>query len=300
MLISGTIGYIYLKNKNKNIHIFLDNHTNNSYCNNSNPLFLNDFLKKYVLENNNFCNKKKQCDLNIFLEELINEENMISIHKNTKHVKKFFDFYNNTLKSHYKQYTYPFDIRQFLQVIDIVQIINNINKFQHLNCNYLFYYINIILNLKLNFHNINQKYIDIDIIKQLNKIKKLLLSNIKNTNLIKHYNLLRKKALKLYTISFNLSIKQCPEDFLAQLSYLIDNIMEFYCIFLIINNIQTQIIIYAGAFHCINIANKLVNNYNYQIINNSTKLDIKNLHFNYKDDSYLEQLNNYKNCIKLK
>ena len=82
MDISGSIGYIKLKNNIKNIHIFLDNHSNNKYCNNSNQLFLHNFIEKYILNNPNFCIKKK-CNINIFLEELIDENNMISLHKDS-------------------------------------------------------------------------------------------------------------------------------------------------------------------------------------------------------------------------
>ena len=297
MLISGSIGYIHLKNNIKNIHIFLDNHTNNKYCNNSNQIFLHEFIKKYILDNANFC-IKKQCNLNIFLEELIDEKNMIPLHKDTYHVNKFLNFYKNILKNEYNQYTFPFDIRQFLQVIDIVSIINNIENYSLLNCKYLFYYLNIILDLKLNLNNIDKNLIDNNIIKQVYKIKKTLFTKFKNNNLKEHYKSLRNNALILYK-KINIPIKNCSENNLIELSYLIDNIMEFYCILLIINNSETEIIIYAGAYHCLNIANKLINNYKYKIKYNSTTIDITNLHIKYKNDNFLDELDKYSNCIKL-
>ena len=297
MLISGSIGYIHLKNNIKNIHIFLDNHTNNKYCNNSNQIFLHEFIKKYILDNANFC-IKKQCNLNIFLEELIDEKNMIPLHKDTYHVNKFLNFYKNILKNEYNQYTFPFDIRQFLQVIDIVSIINNIENYSLLNCKYLFYYLNIILDLKLKLNNIDKNLIDNNIIKQVYKIKKTLFKKFKNNNLKEHYKSLRNNALILYK-KINIPIKNCSENNLIELSYLIDNIMEFYCILLIINNSETEIIIYAGAYHCLNIANKLINNYKYKIKYNSTTIDITNLHIKYKNDNFLDELDKYSNCIKL-
>jgi len=300
MDISGSIGYIKLKNNIKNIHIFLDNHSNNKYCNNSNQLFLHNFIERYILNNPNFCIKKK-CNINIFLEELIDENNMISLHKDSFHVNKFLNFYKNTLKKNYNQYTFPFDIRQFLQVIDIVLIINNINKYNKINCKYLFYYINIILNLNLDLNDINNNLINIDTINKNNKIANFLIKNMKlskNKNLIKHYNLLRIKTLNLYK-KCNKYIKNCSEKLLIKLSYLIDNIMEFYCILLIITNLETEVIIYAGAYHCLNIANELINNYKYIVKYNSTTIDITNLHIKYKNDNFLEELEKHSNCIKL-
>jgi len=297
MLVSGSIGYIHLKNNIKNIHIFLDNHTNTKYCNNSNQIFLNDFIKKYILNNPKFC-INKNCNLNIFLEELIDEKNMILLHKDSLHINKFLYFYKNILKNQYNQYTFPFDIRQFLNVIDIVLIINNIEKYKLLNCKYLFYYLNIILDLKLNLNEIDKYLIDKNNIKQINKIKKLLFTKFKNKNLIKHYKFLKKKALILYK-KLNIIIKDCSKENLIKLSELIDNVMEFYCIVLIISNSETEIIVYAGAYHCLNIANKLINNYKYKIMYNSTTIDITNLHSKYKNDNFLEKLDKYSNCIKL-
>lgn len=299
MFISGSIGYIKLKNynNNKNIYLFLDNHNNTNYCNNSNKLFLDNFIKKFVLNNSNFCNKKK-CNLNIFLEELLKDNNnMLSLFKNSKHINKFFKFYKNILKKQYEQYVYPFDIRQFLQIIDIVLIMdnNNNNNIKLLNCKYLFYYINILLNLNLDLNDIDFNLIDINIINNINDIKKQFIKIYNNPYLIIHYKLLITNTLKLYK-KCNKSIKDCSEELLMEFSYLIDNIMEFYCILLIITNFETEIIIYAGAYHCLNIANQLINNYKYKLKYNSTTIDIKNLP---KDHSFLEKLEKYDNCIEI-
>jgi hypothetical protein len=298
--LSGSIGFIELKSSNlkkqKNIYIFLDNHTNNKYCNNKNSLFLHDFIKKHFLENNNFCFKKK-CNLNIFLEEVLSEKNMISLHKTSKHVNDFFNFYKNVLNKEYKEYTYAFDIRQYLEIISIVLIINNINNYKTIKYKYLFYYINIFLNLNLNLNNIKYELIENEIIIKLNQIKKKMKIR-KNTFLFKHYNLLKKRALNLYNRNYEYVIN-CNEETLLELSYLIDNIMEFYCIYLIMNNKETEIILYAGGYHCINIAYQLINYYNYGLIYNSTTIDIKNLN-KYKNDEFLEKLENKDNCIKFK
>ena len=298
--LSGSIGFIKVISSNlkqqKNIYIFLDNHTNNKYCNKKQSLFLHDFIKTYFLENNNYCFNKK-CNLNIFLEEVISKKNMVSLHKTSKHVNEFFNFYKNVLNKKYKEYTYAFDIRQYLQIIDIVLIISNINNYKKIKYKYLFYYINIFLNMNLNLNDIKQELIENEIINKLKQIKKNMKIS-KNTFVFKHYNLLKERALNLYNRNYQYVIN-CNEEALLELSYLIDNIMEFYCIYLIINNKETEILLYAGAYHCINIAYQLINYYKYSLIYNSTTINIKNLN-KYKNDEFLEELENKDNCIKFK
>jgi hypothetical protein len=152
--------------------------------------------------------------------------------------------------------------------------------------------------MKINLNDINNNLINKNIIKQLYKIKKYIFTNFKNKNFKNHYYSLRTVALKLYN-NLNKNIKKCSKKNIAELSFLIDNIMEFYCILLINSNPETQIIIYAGAYHCLNIANKLINKYQYKLKYNSTTLDISNLHKKYKNDSFLQELDKYSNCIKL-
>ena len=120
--ISGAIGLSILKNNNKEIYIFYDQHNNNKYCNHKNSKFLNKIFEEYFLYSDSL----------ILLEEPINDEvknnnenSLITIWKETYHTvnfKKFFIKYNHLPN------IIPFDLRTILFPISPFLIIIKDNK----------------------------------------------------------------------------------------------------------------------------------------------------------------------------
>ena len=241
---NGAIEYIVLKNNNKYILFFLDNHNPSSYCqipSRNIDLLFEDFINKNSI---------------FILEEIIGYNKYINAFNNTDHLNKYLQFYNK-YKSNDK--IIPIDIRllfnnfdeidkfsnldQLFNIssctnLDIIKIKNIIDKCKNVSNNFLKHY-----------DNLKNKYIEIK-----DKIK-----NEYKSELICNTNYLEYIQLDYPFVNLN-------ENICNQIDIFSSALLELYGIAQIELSLAKYNIIYLGASHCLSMFNILEKYYGYRKI----------------------------------
>jgi len=233
----GSIGYSYLTNKNTNpkfILLLSDNHSDLSYCNNH--IMISDGLK-----NKSQINK-------ILLEEVPRENvELKDLFNNSLHTQELKKLFLNNPKLIHGIDIRPLLIKFSWEILDIAELpnitlneyIDGIESFYNLSNN----------NIKENCVNYNNKIKD-----SLHFIK------------IKRKYIDFKTKYNNYLNEFMLNIFKNNRNILEEVSEILDDIMEFYIILNIFNEIHKNKIIHTGLLHSEKLLYWLTNYYNYEII----------------------------------
>jgi hypothetical protein len=293
--ISGSIGMTKLVKDEKNIYIFYDDHSNISYCKNTDSIFLYDVFDEIV----------KNTSYIILLEEpfINNYSNVKFLWNETPHIIKFRNFYKKVIKKCSDTKicnVFPIDIRLIICDVSIDELVLNINSDDYFN-NYkisVFEYFKYLLYLfdyiewdeKL-FSNSDPN------IKFLKKVFSKYIDDIYYIKLKYQFNKLYEKFIILNKhIEIKLFIRKYNDDisdfftgypfennneniFLDQYDKLINGIMEFYTYILISGMNYKNIIIYCGYYHSNNLAYILKKFYNFTDIyriGNTENIEKKN------------------------
>jgi hypothetical protein len=256
--ISGTIGYIYLKNLKNNNQILLlsDNHSSKNYCKN-NSKFISDWLETKHSK--------------VLLEEVPELNNEMFELWSTKHVQKLKTLYLNNNRNIKID---GIDIRPLLAQfsIEVFKLQLQIEKsyFETIKKIKLVEY----LQLVDNFFNFKHKYF----IDNLEDVYTKL-----NGELSIHFLKLKNNFIKLkeeFNSEMNeniYNITQKNNILLEKLSYLFSCIMEWYTIAKIYYNNKNGIykfIIHAGLDHTTNLNELLFKEYGYEKVNSFGEIDI--------------------------
>jgi hypothetical protein len=274
IFISGSIGYIHLKNDNNHILLLSDNHSSTNYCKIDNS----QFISKWLLTKNSKENSK------VLLEEVprIKNSKLLELWSSKQHTQELKDLYLNQ-KINDKQIEgidirpllIPFNLeyiekRENINIIDYLESLNNFFELEH----------------KYFIENIGNVYTDINN-EQLNK----------HFLELKHdYDNLKKQYHK------NFLVININKEFKKELDELLSSIMEWYTIAKIFYNNKLGInkfIVHAGLFHTTNLNKILISSYGYKEINSDGIIDIKKI----KDDDDIIDINEIKdddnNCLKI-
>jgi hypothetical protein len=274
IFISGSIGYIHLKNDNNHILLLSDNHSSTNYCTNYCTNDNSQFISKWLLTKNNTENSK------VLLEEVprIKGSELLELWPYKQHTQELKDLYLNQ-KINNKQIEgidirsllIPFNLeyieeRENINIIDYLKLLNSFFELKHE------YFI----------ENIRDVYTDINNEQLNNHFLEL-----------KHdYDNLKKQYDK----------KNINEEFKNKLDELLSSIMEWYTIAKIFYNNKLGInkfIVHAGLFHTTNLNKILISSYGYKEINSDGIIDIKKI----KDDDDIIDINEIKdddnNCLKI-
>ena len=266
MFISGSIGYIHLKNIDNQILLLSDNHSSKNYCTRN-----SQFVSDWLLTKNS----------KVLLEEVPRDEGseLLELWKTSEHIQKLKDLYLND-----KQIE-GIDIRPLLIPfnLDIFKIDNidkeYIEKIQN---------INIIDYLKSldSFFELKHEYF----IKNIGNVY----ININNEQLKNHFLKIKDNYDNLKKqYDNNVLVKNIDEKFKNKLDELLSSIMEWYTIAKIFYNNKlciNKFIIHAGLFHTTNLNDILIDLYGYEEINSNGIIDFDNI----KDDD-----NDDNNCLKI-
>jgi hypothetical protein len=269
IFISGSIGYIHLKNDNNHILLLSDNHSSTNYCKIDNS----QFISKWLLTKNSKENSK------VLLEEVPRKEDskLLELWPSKQHTQELKDLYLNQ-KINNKQIE-GIDIRSLLIPFNLeyIEEKENINIIDYLELLDSFFE----LKHEYFIENIENVYTDIDI---NNEQLKYHFYKIKNC----YYNL-KKQYDK----------KNINEEFKNKLDELLSSIMEWYTIAKIFYNNKLGInkfIIHAGLFHTTNLNKILIDSYGYKEINSDGIIDIKKI----KDDVDINEIkDDDNNCLKI-
>jgi hypothetical protein len=259
IFISGSIGYIHLKNDNNHILLLSDNHSSKKYCKIDNSTF----ISKWLLTKNNTENIK------VLLEEVPRKENskLLELWPSIQHTQELKDLYLNQNINN-KQIE-GIDIRSFLipfnleyieekENINIIDYLESLNNFFELKHEYF-------------IENIGNVYTDIN--------NEQLKDHFLELN--HDYDNLKKQYDK----------KNINEEFKNKLNELLSSIMEWYTIAKIFYNNKLGInkfIIHAGLFHTTNLNKILISSYGYELEKSYGIIDINEI----KDDED-------DNCLKI-
>jgi hypothetical protein len=266
IFISGSIGYIHLKNDNNHILLLSDNHSSTNYCKIDNSQFISEWL---LTKNSK-----------VLLEEVprIKGSELLELWSSKQHTQKLKDLYLNN-----KQIE-GIDIRPLLIPfnLDIFKI-NNIDKEyieERENINIIDY-----LELLDSFFELKHEYF-------INNIGNVY-TNINNEQLNNHflelkhdYDNLKKQYDK----------KNIDKEFKKELDELLSSIMEWYTIAKIFYNNRLGInifIVHAGLYHTTNLNKILIDSYGYEKINSDGIIDIDKIKNDNDDD------NDDNNCLKI-
>jgi hypothetical protein len=270
MFISGSIGYIHLKNVNNQILLLSDNHSSEQYCT-KNSQFISDWL---LTKNSK-----------VLLEEVPRDKDseLLELWKTSEHIQKLKEIY---LKQNInEEQIEAIDIRPLLIPfnLDIFKIDyidkEYIKKIQNINISDYLKSLDSFFELKHEYFikNIGNVYININ-----NEQLKNHFLKIKDNydNLKKQYD-------------NNDLVKNIDEGFKNKIDELLSSIMEWYTIAKIFYNNKfciNKFIIHAGLFHTTNLNNILIDLYGYEEINSNGIIDFDNI----KDDD-----NDDDNCLKI-
>ena len=122
--ISGSIGMVKLQKNDKSIYMFYDDHSNISYCKNTDSIFLYEMIDKIV---------KSTRDYIILLEEpfVNNYSNIKFLWNETPHIIKFRKYYKKIIKKCSDTKIckiFPVDIRLIICDVSIDELISNIDS----------------------------------------------------------------------------------------------------------------------------------------------------------------------------
>ena len=266
MFISGSIGYIHLKNVDNQILLLSDNHSSKNYCTRN-----SQFVSDWLLTKNS----------KVLLEEVPRDEGseLLELWKTSEHIQKLKDLYLND-----KQIE-GIDIRPLLIPfnLDIFKIDNidkeYIEKIQNINI------INYLKSLD-SFFELKHEYF----IKNIGNVY----ININNEQLKNHFLKIKDNYDNLKKqYDNNVLVKNIDEKFKNKLDELLSSIMEWYTIAKIFYNNKlciNKFIIHAGLFHTTNLNDILIDLYGYEEINSNGIIDFDNI----KDDD-----NDDNNCLKI-
>lgn len=292
--ISGSIGLVKLFKNDKNVFIFYDDHSNTTYCKNSDSVFLYDIFDK-IIENNS--------DYVILLEEpfVSNYSNIKFLWNNTPHIIKFRNFYKKIISrcvDKKKCKVFPVDIRLIICDVSMDELMANINVdeyFTDYNIT-LQEYFKYILYL---FDKEGEKQIDEinnNDIKFLKKVFDKFNHDIYYKKLKEQFDIFYDKFIHLnkkmlikyflknnindnYTFSTGYPFENTTNNiFLDQYDKLINGIMELYIHILISGMNYKNIIIYSGYYHSNNLSYILKKYYNYDtkyIVGNVSDIEKK-------------------------
>jgi len=250
--INGIIGYIYLINKQNNIHILLfsDNHSSEKYCEN-NSIFISDFLET----------KKSK----ILLEEVPRMNNELIELWDTKHNQKLKNLYlknNNKIDGiDIRPLLVPFSLK-ILEKPNLIIDKKYLNSIQIMTVSEYLKLLTSFFDLKHNYfiENLGEFYKN-DIL--LNEL------NIKFTNIYKQY--LNTNIIISEVINKN-------KNFIDNIDDILSSIMEWYIIAKIFfyNNNQkiNKFIIHTGLYHSTNVNKILIEKYGFNIIHSNGLVDI--------------------------
>jgi hypothetical protein len=302
--ISGSIGMVHLKDKDKNVYIYYDDHSNKNYCSSDDSIFLYDLFENI---------SKKDSDHVILLEEpfINNYSNIKFLWNDTPHIIKFRNFYKKIIKQCSDSkicYIYPVDIRLIICDISMDELLINIEDvkyFEKIDIStiqyfkyilYLFGYIDYdekilagsdknILFVKKVFNT----HLDSEYYKKLKEQFDIFyLKFIEPNKTIKIYDFIN--IYKDGSYSFNSGYpfeNSNNNNFLDQYDKLINGIMEFYTFILITSLGSKNISLYSGYYHSNNLTYILKNFYNYnQVYQTGNTENIENMNGD-----------NVKNCL---
>jgi hypothetical protein len=250
--INGIIGYIYLINKQNNIHILLfsDNHSSEKYCEN-NSIFISDFLET----------KKSK----ILLEEVPRMNNELIELWDTKHNQKLKNLYlknnNNIDGVDIRPLLVPFSLK-ILEKPNLIIDKKYLNSIQIMTVSEYLKLLTSFFDLKHNYfiENLGEYYKN-DIL--LNEL------NIKFTNIYKQY--LNTNIIISEVINKN-------KNFIDNIDDILSSIMEWYIIAKIFfyNNNQkiNKFIIHTGLYHSTNVNKILIEKYGFNKIHSNGLVDI--------------------------
>lgn len=278
--VSGSIGMEKLVSNNKNIFMFYDDHSNTSYCTDSN-IFLYDIFDRMIKPNSDYI---------ILLEEPLvkNYSNIKFLWNDTPHIIKFRNFYKKIIVKCAESKVcnvFPIDIRLIICDVSIDELVLNIDSdeyfsnynitvfeyFKHLL--YLFDYIewndklfegsdsNLKFVKKVFDKYTHDKYY-INLKLQFDKFYNFFLkSNINDNirNFIKKYNSDKWQFFTGYPFE-----NDNEHVFTDQYDKLANGVMELYTYILLSGVSNKNIIIYCGYYHSNNIAYILKKYYNYK------------------------------------
>jgi len=270
IFISGSIGYIHLKNDNNHILLLSDNHSSTNYCKIDNSQFISEWL---LTKNSK-----------VLLEEVprIKGSELLELWSSKQHTQKLKDLYLNN-----KQIE-GIDIRPLLIPfnLDIFKI-NNINN-EYIEEIKNTYIINYLESLD-SFFELKHKYF----IENIGN----MYTNINNEQLNKNFLKLKKRFIYLKKqYDNNLLVININEEFKNNLDELLSSIMEWYSIAKIFYNNEfgiNKFIIHAGLFHTTNLNNILIGSYGYEQEKSYGVIDINEI----KDDG--DGNDDDENCLKI-
>ena len=274
IFISGTIGYIHLKNDNNHILLLSDNHSSTNYCKIENS----QFISKWLLTKKNS---------KVLLEEVPRKKGskLLELWPSIQHTQELKDLYLNQ-KINDKQIE-GIDIRPLLVPFNL-----DIFKIDNIDKEYI--------------EEIKNTYI-IDYLKSLDSffkfkyIENIGIIYINNKKLKKHFFELKKRFIYLKRkkqYDDNVFVINIDEEFKKELDELLSSIMEWYTIAKIFYNNElciNKFIIHAGLFHTTNLNKILIDSYGYEEINSDGVIDFKKI----KDDDINEIKDDDINCLKI-
>ena len=234
--ISGSIGYTVLtNNKDKDILILADNHSQLPYC--KNGKFVSDWMKS---KNNS----------KILLEEVPRiGNNLKELWPDAPHTQKLKNlFLENSIEID------GVDVRPFLIPFswELVEQVNDIKLKEYLN-------------LLDKFFMLEHPYF----INKLNKVyKREYLNNSKLGNHFLNMKNQVKNYVKQNKTNLNESVKKLDKKnklMFEQINIFISDVMEFYIIAKVFNENNNKFIVHAGLFHTNNLNKLLLNNYSFEL-----------------------------------
>jgi hypothetical protein len=280
--ISGSIGLVHLKNKEKmkNVYIYYDDHSNKNYCSSNDSIFLYDLFENII---------KDDKDHIILLEEpfVNNYSNIKFLWNDTPHVIKFRNFYKKIIKKCSESkicYIYPIDIRLIICDVSIDELLLNIEdpqyfeKYDITTAEYFKYILYIFDYIEYNeelfvgcdkniifIKKVFSTHLDCEYYKKLKEEFEIFYNNfIEPNKLLKIYDFLIKYKQGFYSFSSGYPFKNLKkDDFLDQYDKLINGIMEYYTFILITGLGNKNISVYSGYYHSNNLTYILNNYYNY-------------------------------------
>ena len=279
MFISGSIGYIHLKNEYNQILLLSDNHSSKNYCTRN-----SQFVSDWLLTKNS----------KVLLEEVPRDKDseLLELWKTSEHIQKLKEIY---LKQNInEEQIEAIDIRPLLIPFNLdIFTIDNIDKLKIDNMFKIknidkedIEYINIIDYLKIldSFFKLEQEYF----IKNIGDVYINIYKDNKEIN--KHFFELKNSFIDLKKQYDNV----LDEKFKDKIDELLNKIMEWYTIAKIFYNNKSGIhkfIIHAGLFHTTNLNKILIDSYGYKEINSDGVIDFENI----KDDDKKDD----DNCLRI-
>lgn len=263
--ISGSVEWFLLEKNGKYILIFSDIHSKSKYCTNNNSIFFNKWLDSI---NNSLILIEEVDRNNVVLKELWKE---------AEHTQKIKNWY---IENSNKENVIPIDIRPFLLPFSWQLWKENDDCAKYTLKKYI-ELIKIFLFQKINSEN--KKIISPLLLSIIQKLEKIRKNNKKNTGLMKHFNLIKKKFISFcnkHKDKMDLTIENWVNEYehwmgnylfyngelklLTEIEEILSAIMEWYTILNIMITDKLSVI-HAGLAHTRNIKYILEHIYNFSV-----------------------------------